>query len=416
MARLLKWYRTVVVFLKHLFLAFFETGCQKSAAALTYMTLFAIVPFMTVAYSVFSVIPSSSGVGESIQSLLFSHLVPESGQEIQIYLQNFSSQARSLSGVGVLMLVVTAYFMLTNIEKTFNHIWGVRKPRRGLSSFLLYWAVLSIGPLLLGAGIAMNTYLLSLKYLLNTYDTLGLTALFFRAVPLLSTAAAFTLLFVAVPNCRVPFRYGVVGGAVTAVCFELLKGAFSQLVAHSSFQLVYGAFAAVPLFLLWVNLVWTIILTGAIFVRTLAEREYANLDGKATDMVAALKCLALFRQANETGDRISDGDCYRLGLGVVHWQYLRWQFIKHNWLTTTSGGHYVLCRDLRKVTLWDLAAVVQLELTDLDATVARAPKTQWFKAYLSLRKEVLDHSQKSLGVSLETLLANDDKGANSEAN
>ena len=396
-------YRTAVAFLRHLVLAFFETGCQKSAAALTYMTLFAIVPLMTVMYSVFSIIPAFTGVGEGLQATLFSHFVPEAGLELQAYLTDFSSQARSLSGVGVLMLVVTAYFMLTNIEKTFNYIWGVHKPRRGLSSFLLYWAVLSIGPLLLGAGLAINTYLLSLKYLLNTYDTLGISAFLFRALPFVMTSSAFTLLFVAVPNCRVPFRYGVIGGVVTAACFELLKTAFSALVANSSFQLVYGAFAVVPLFLLWVNLVWMVILAGAIFVRTLAEREYGIEGGKVTDMAAALLCLALFKKVNETGGRVSDADCYRLGLGVVHWQFLRGQFIKHQWLATTNGGHYVLCRDLRKVTLWDLAELVQLELPDLYETIARPPDTAWFHAYMQRREAVTSHLKEAFDVSLEDL-------------
>ena len=398
-------WETVFCFVKQLVAAFVGHGCQKSAAALTYMTLFSVVPLLTVVYSVFSVIPAFQGVAGNLQGMVFEHFVPTTGQEIQSYLTDFSSQARSLSGIGVLMLVVTAYLMLTNIEKTFNAIWGVRKPRRGMSSFLLYWGVLSIGPLLLGAGLAMSTYLLSLKYLLNQYDALGVSKLLFRALPLLFTSAAFTLLFVAVPNCRVPFKYGVVGGVVTAVCFEILKTTFSALVANSSFQLVYGAFAVVPLFLLWVNLVWTVILGGAIFVRTLAEREYSIKVGKVTDMAAALRCLALFRERAQNGQKVSDTDCYKLGLGVVHWQYLRGQFIQHQWIAATSGGRYVLCRDLRGVSLWDLALLVQLELSDLDEQIAHAPDTAWFRAYLDKRKTVVGQTKEAFAIPVETLLA-----------
>src|SRR5690606_3494761 len=152
---------TVRRFFSNLMEDFFAHECQKSAAALTYLTLFALVPLMTVVYSVFSLIPAFDGVAEQLQGVLFSHFVAESGQELQGYLAEFSSQARSLTGVGVGVLVVTAYWMLTNIEKTFNSIWGVSRPRKGIASFLLYWAVLSIGPLLLGAGLAVNTYVLS---------------------------------------------------------------------------------------------------------------------------------------------------------------------------------------------------------------------------------------------------------------
>jgi len=273
---------------------------------------------------------------------------------------------------------------------------------------LLYWGVLSIGPLLLGAGLAMSTYLLSLKYVLNQYDALGVSKLLFRALPLVFTGGAFTLLFVAVPNCRVPFKYAAAGGAVTAVCFEILKTAFSALVANSSFQLVYGAFAVVPLFLMWVNLVWTVILAGAIFVRTLAEREYSITDGKVTDMAAVLKCLALFRECSQKGVKVSDSDCYRLGLGVVHWQYLREQLIQHKWITATSGGSYVLCRDLRSVTLWDLSLLVQLQLSDLDAHIANAPNTDWFKSYLNKREAVVGNAQQEFSISVESILSGHD--------
>lgn len=383
---------------------FFAHDCQKNAAALTYMTLFAIVPLMTVIYSVFSVVPAFDGVAEQLQEMVFSNFVPEAGEEIQSYLAEFSSQARSLTGVGVGMLVITAFLMLTNIEKTFNSIWGVEKARKGLSSFLLYWAVLSIGPILLGVGLGINTYLLSLRLAFDEYNLLGITAMLFRVLPLLLTAVAFTLLFAAVPNCRVPMRYAVIGGAITALCFELLQTLFSSVMAGSNMKVVYGAFAVVPMFLLWVNLVWTIILAGAILVRTMAERQYTISEGKPTDMVAALKCLALLRHRRATGDSVSDGDCYRAGLGVVSWQQLRTRFERNKWITSTASGRYILSRDLRTLTLWDLAVLTDLKLGDLEVKVANPPSSQWFADYISRRKELAANARATLSVSLEELL------------
>lgn len=391
-------------FLHRLVQDFLAHDCQKNAAALTYMTLFAIVPLMTVMYAVFSVIPAFDGVAEQLQEMIFNNFVPEAGDEIQTYLSDFSQQARSLTGIGVGILVVTAYLMLTNIEKTFNHIWGVDRARQGLSSFLLYWAVLSIGPLLLGAGIGVNTYLLSVRLIFTDYDLFGFTALVFRALPLVLSAAAFTLLFAAVPNCRVPMRYAAIGGVTTAVCFELLRNLFSAFVANSSMSTVYGAFAVVPMFLLWINLVWTIILAGAILVRTMAERDYAFPDGKSTDMVEALKCLAILRSRRATGDGISDGDCYRAGLGVVSWQQLRHRFERNKWITATASGRYILSRDLRTVTLWDLARITNLKINDLEVRVANAPTSVWFNDYLERRSQVAAGAKQALGVSLEEFL------------
>lgn len=391
-------------FLQLLWYDFWANGCQKSAAALTYMTLFAIVPLMTVFYTMFSLIPAFGGIAEQLQALIFSHFIPESGHELQTYLADFSSQARSLTGFGIGMLVVTAYLMLTNIEKTFNAIWGVQKSRRGLSSFLLYWAVLSLGPLLIGVAFAINTYMLSLKLLVNEYDTFGFGSIFFHSLPLLTMVGAFTLLFVAVPNCRVPVRYAIMGGVVTTVCFELIKDAFTFAVANSSFQLVYGAFAVVPLFLLWVNLTWTLILGGAIFVRTLAERRYFIDEDKSTDMVVGLHCLALFRERQRLGEPVADSAFYRLGLGVVHWQQLRNKLEQNRWIISTAGGRYVLARDLDQVTLWDLAEVLELKIHDLTVVITRPHEAPWFQDYLERRKSLVDAAKTVLGVSIESCL------------
>src|SRR5690606_20216615 len=102
--------------------------------------------------------------------------------------------------------------------------------------------------------------------------------------------------------------------------FQILKDVFSEVVVRSSIQIVYGAFAAVPLFLLWINLAWTVVLAGAILVRTLAERSYVVQENKLSDMFAALMCLELLRERCRSGRTVSDGDCYRMGIGVVHWQ------------------------------------------------------------------------------------------------
>ncbi len=389
---------TIWQFCRNLVSEFIENKCQKSAAALTYMTLFALVPMMMVMYSMFSLIPAFEGVGEQLQSLIFSNFVPETGSEIQEYLTNFSQQARSLTLPGVVMLVVTAYLMLTNIEKTFNAIWGVDQARRGLSSFLLYWAVLSIGPMFLGAGLIMSTYLLSLKFAVGNVDLISAVAPVFRVVPLVMASIAFTLLFAAVPNCRVPFKDALMGGVVTAICFELAKAGFGAFVANSSFQLIYGAFAVVPVFLLWVNFIWIIVLAGAVFVRTLAEKEYAGGAVRHPDIIALLLCLEVFRDKSSTGDVVTDRDCVRAGVGLVHWQSLRSLLTKHQWVAVTDTGHYVLARDLNRLTLWDVAQLVDLSAT---TTLGNQLGKPWLHSLKNIQDDVFAHVKENMNSSLE---------------
>lgn len=139
-----------VEFARFLAHRFVTDKAPNSAAALTYTTLFAVVPMMTVMFSMLSLIPAFHGMGESIQTFIFRNFVPSAGEAVETYLKSFTTQARHLTWVGVVFLAVTAFTMLVTIEKAFNEIWRVRQPRRGVGRFLLYWAILSLGPLLLG--------------------------------------------------------------------------------------------------------------------------------------------------------------------------------------------------------------------------------------------------------------------------
>lgn len=392
------------IFVLSLVRDFNAAGCQKSAAALTYMTLFALVPLLMVFYSVFSMVPAFEGLSEQLQDTLFSNLLPESSQSVKTYLHSFSSQARNLTLPGMGMLFVTAFLMLTNIEKNFNTIWGVTQARRGLLKYLRYWAVLSIGPIMLAMTMAMSTYVLSLKLVFNEYDPIGVMPLLFKLLPLLIMTFVFAMLFSTVPNCRVPMKYAFIGGFVTALCFELVKGLFGRFVSNTSFELIYGAFAVVPLFLIWINLLWTIVLSGAILVRTLAERNYVNVRGRKTDLAQAIECLAMFYQHHKQGRVVGDKHCYRLGLGVVYWQKLRQSLIQANWIVETSDGDYTLCRSFSELSLWDLVVLLEIKVSDLEKKMPSIPSAAWGKHFSDLRSNVVTAAHAEFDVSLQALL------------
>ena len=245
-------------FCKGLFVRFREHNGVSSAAALTYTTLFAVVPLMTVTFSVLSAIPFFHGMGGQIQTFIFSNFVPSTGATVQEYLQGFSIQARHLTWVGILALAVTAYLMLLNIEQAFNVIWHVRHSRRGVSSFLLYWAILSLGPLLLGAGFAISTYVASFTLLSGPHPLPGAATLL-RVLPLVCSIAAFTLIYATVPNTRVPMKHALAGGVFAAVLFEAAKQLFSIYVGlFPSYELIYGSATvfAVGLSVLANHFVW----------------------------------------------------------------------------------------------------------------------------------------------------------------
>ena len=384
---------------------FKAAGCLKSAAALTYMTLFALVPLLMVFYSVFSLVPAFEGLSIQLQSAIFANLLPTSSQSLQRYFEEFSQQARNLTLPGVGVLLITSVLMLTNIEKNFNTIWGVTQPRRGFIKYLRYWAVLSIGPILLAITLAMSTYLLSLKLIFNQYDLIGVIPVLFRFLPIFIMTLVFALLFAAVPNCRVPLKYAFIGGCVTAICFELLKALFAKFVANSNFELVYGAFAVVPLFLIWLNALWIIVLSGAILVRVLSERNYIHSDGRKTDLVLAVECLALFYRCHQEGRVVRDKDCYRLGVGVTHWQKLRESLLDGRWIVETHLGDYTFIRSFETVTLWDLTMLLGTPISDFPKKLHKLPHAPWVTVFMAHRQQAAEASQKALTLKLSELFA-----------
>lgn len=392
-------------FLRHMGSRYSRDGCRESAAALTYMSLFAVVPLMTLMYSMFSLIPAFQGLGDQVQTLIFDNFLPQSGSEVQQYLQEFSNQARKLSLVGVIILVVTAYLMLANIEKTFNHIWGTLGGRKGLTGFLLYWSILSFGPLLVGIGLAMHTYLLSFQLIVDEVTALGLAALILEYLPWLMTWAAFTLLFLAVPNCRVIFRYAVVGGLVTMLFFELAKDVFGNLVANTSFHSVYGAFAMVPVFLMWIYLCWMIILGGAELVRSLETFKSVYRGHRYPDLTAVvLICWKCWRR-QQKGTAITDRDMLQSGIDNQHWQRLRALLLERKILENTTSGRYVLTRDISQLSLWELVEMFGDNFTHLPSERAgeKLGNYPWFHGLEEIVRRVGENATAEFATTLEDL-------------
>lgn len=244
----------------------------ENARALTFTSLFAVVPLLTLMLSFFTLFPSIEGLGASIQGILLSHLLPGSGQELEAYIEEFTAHARNLTWIGAVMLVVTGVLMLRNIERCFNHIWGVPDMRKGWLSVLLYWLATSLGPLLLGIGLVLSSYLTSLSLFERFFeysDVIGARNALLEFFPSLLATGAFTLLYLTVPNTQVKARDALIGAVAVVLVLKLVKWAFTLSITTASYQLVYGTFAALPIFLLWLYSCWVVVLCGANLVRCL---------------------------------------------------------------------------------------------------------------------------------------------------
>ena len=249
---------------------------QVVAGYLSYVSLMSLVPMMVVALSVATAFPIFSDIHHSVEQFVYDNFVPTASDVVQQYLSSFVDNASKMSAVALSFLFFAALLLISSIDKTFNNIWQVTKKRRVITSFSMYWMILTLGPILVGASIAITSYIVSLVSL-GVEDSFGITNMFFRMLPLLSSMAAFILLYMLVPNRAVPFKYAFSGALVAAILFEFAKKIFAEyLTAFPSYQAIYGALAIVPILFLWVYLSWLIVLGGAVITVSLQEYELEN--------------------------------------------------------------------------------------------------------------------------------------------
>ena len=244
-----------------------------NAGYLAYITLLSIVPMLTVLLSILSSFTIFDNVGEVIQDFVITHFVPAAGDAVSQALLEFVTNTGKMTAVGGAFLFVAALMLISNIDKNLNYIWRVRNKRRPVFSFSMYWMILTLGPILVGTSIAVTCYITSLK-LLDSEALSGAFNFFLRRLPFLLSLFAFIGLYVLVPNKKVRFLHALSGAFVAAILFELSKKAFAIYITQfPSYQLIYGALAAIPILFVWVYLCWLIVLVGAEVTAALGESE-----------------------------------------------------------------------------------------------------------------------------------------------
>ena len=341
-------------FVRQLVRQFHDDGCTAAAAALAFTTMIAVVPFVAIIYRVLSLLPGFEGVGDKITGFVFQTFLPGSSDAVLDKVLEFSAKANELTLVGIGVVFVTTMLMLMRMERSFNRIWHVANTRTGLTRFLSYWGIISFGVPMIGVAVTAASYDFGLAYLVELRGS-GLMDGLRGALPPVATALTFTLVYYAVPSCRVRFVHALVGGIVTTILFTVAKEAFGWVVPLFQNELVYGAFAALPLFVMGLYLVWVLILVGAICARTLSLIPWED---EPDGVPAAVKCarvLALLHEAHLDGGAMTDADILR-AVPMTRTERARIFDVLHEgrWLRPTSAKAWALGRALSSMTLWEL--------------------------------------------------------------
>lgn len=263
--------RSLIVELPHAVINKFRADrLLRHAAALSFNSLLALAPMMAIVFAMLSLFTGIEQLGAQLEEFMFQFFVPTASAEVRSYIDQFAGQAGQLTLIGLSFFLLTALLLLNAIEASFNDIWHIKRGRNFVQKITVYWALISLGPLLMGASLAISTYLLSSNLLGSTELGGHLQSLGFRVLPFIFQWMAFALLYFVMPNVRVSLAHGLAGALVAAFLFEATKWLFALYITNfNSYAVVYGALSTLPIFLIWIYLSWVVALIGAEVVSVL---------------------------------------------------------------------------------------------------------------------------------------------------
>ncbi len=248
-----------------------EGELAQVAGSLTFTTVLALVPMLTIALALFTAFPLFDTFRNALEGYFIQSLMPKAiSTTILGYLTQFATKATRLSAYGAIALVVTSFLTLATVDRVFNQIWRVKQRRPLMKSLLVYWALITLAPLLMGVSLSATSYLFT-----DVLDTVPGSKLFYSLASTLFTAGAFTLLYATVPNRRISWRDAAWGGLVAGILFEIAKRIFATFIIHiPTYTIVYGAVAFIPIFLIWIYTSWLITLFGGVIAASLPIVKY----------------------------------------------------------------------------------------------------------------------------------------------
>ncbi|MDQ6685650.1 MAG: YihY family inner membrane protein [Pseudomonadota bacterium] len=297
------WLPTFLVLVRR----FREDRLALTAGSLTFTTVISVVPLATVMLALFSAFPMFAALQESLQKYLQQTLLPDAvARPILALVTQFSSRASRLGIVGLIALVFSALAMMLTIDRALNSIWRVRKRRPIAQRVLIYWAALTLGPLLFGVSLAATSFALSASNGILGNMPRGSGALV-SLVEFVVESVGIASLFHYVPNVYVRWRHAMAGGIFVATGLYVLKHALTfYLSSVPTYSVVYGAFAALPIFLVWIFISWIIVLLGAViaaYAPMLGTQMSRLAEVPGTDFRVALLLMAVLARAKASGQR-----------------------------------------------------------------------------------------------------------------
>ncbi len=398
--------KEIAGFLRYVAGRYRRDGGSRLAASLSYTSLLSLVPLLAIALAMLAAFPVFDPVRKQLVGLAFEHFVPAVGEAVRLQVNRFVANAGRLTAAGIVGLGFTAVMLLVTIEGALNMVFRVARDRPPMSRLVVYWTLLTLGPLLMGAALSLQGYFTAMKQWDVARQAVAYVAL---PLPTVLTAMAFAVLFVIIPNRRVRLADALVGAVVSALLFAGLRWGFGVYIASSkAYTSLYGAVAAVPIFLFWTFLSWAVVLVGAEITAALPEWRagYHRAEPRARGirrLTLALDVLAHLLAASRLAkpgltrrDLLARTAVAERDLSSVLARLRGAELI-----APTVGKRLLLSRDPGVVTLEDVLLALDMDLALDDGIAVAAP---WRAAVAPLISDAAASRGHVLGVPLLHLL------------
>lgn len=344
----------------------------QAAGALSYTTVFALVPLSMVVFGVLSAFPVFAEWSDQLSDYIFSNFVPTAARSVEDYLMQFSTNAGQLTGAGVVALLVSLLITLNGVEASFNRIWRVRAARPKLGRFLVYWTVLTLGALLAAASLAVSARI----FAMSVFDTQAghlLERAMLQLAPMALELLAFAAIYRVVPHRTVKWRHATMGALLAMVLFETVKlGIGLYLGTFGQYSTIYGTLAFVPIFLLWIFLSWVAVLLGASLASSVSAFRYQPAAMRLPhgyEIYGLLRMLARFNEARSRGKGLHTDEIQQLEpiLTDSLVQEMLAQLAAIDVVRRAEDGQWLLSRDLDRLTIGELYEACQLRIPIAEA-------------------------------------------------
>lgn len=324
-------------------------GLTSKAASLSYTSITSAVPLLAVVLALFTAFPIFNDFKFYLDQFLSQSLFPETiSIQILSYLNTFADAASSLTAIGTIFLFITSILLMMTIEDSLNQIFQIKKPRPIFQRILVFWAILSIGPFALALGLWASAMLLQ-QNIVTGFSFLK--SLMSFIVPMLFSGFLMSLVYFIVPNRRIKFRDAMVGGFFTAIIFELMRSGFTLYLSYfPTYTLIYGAFAILPIFLIWVYLSWLVLLLGAYIVSLMPQMRRGVIAKDSRSGARLLLAIKILRALNEQRRLEQPGLTESQLITLIPTSYININYV----LETLADLGYVMCGSDSREAVWAL--------------------------------------------------------------